>query len=140
METQRPKLAFMEGANEGAGRDVGDLGLKSTSAALKDLLDNLAVLNRTRNHVQMGNLKFESLCHAIATSVRDAASLMAAAAATEHSAAMRQRSLEARKLLLECAAGIVENAGHPFKVRLTFPDRISHQRDSIYDVCIRGGQ
>ena len=99
---------------EGAERE-GDLGLKSTSAALKDLLDNLKELERTRNHVQMGNLKFESLCHAIAASVRDAANLMAAAA-VEYSAPLPQRSLEARKSLLECATGIVENAGHPFKV------------------------
>lgn len=98
-----------------AGEMEGDLGLKSTSAALKELQDNLKELDRTRNHVQMGNLKFESLCHAIAASVRDAANLMAAGA-VEFSAPMRQRSLEARKSLLECATGIVENAGHPFKV------------------------
>ena len=97
-----------------------DLGLKSTSAALKDLVDNLKELDRTRNHVQMGNLKFESLCHAIAASVRDAANLMAAAA-VEFNAPMRQRSLEARKSLLECATGIVENAGHPFKVPFSSP-------------------
>ena len=109
----------MEIGNEGAEGE-GDLGLKSTSAALKELLENLKELDRTRNHVQMGNLKFESLCHAIAASVRDAANLMAAAAG-EFSAQMRQRSLEARKSLLECATGIVENAGHPFKVPFSSP-------------------
>ena len=51
-------------------------------------------------------------------SVRDAANLMAAAAG-EFGAPLRQRSLEARKSLLECATGIVENAGHPFKVQLS---------------------
>ena len=100
------------------GELAGELGLKSTSAALRDLVDNLRELDRTRNHVQMGNLKFESLCHAVAASVRDAANLMAAAAGGEHGAPLRQRSLEARKSLLECATGIVENAGHPFKVKV----------------------
>ena len=100
------------------GESAGELGLKSTSAALRELVDNLRELERTRNHVQMGNLKFESLCHAVAASVRDAANLMAAAAG-EHGAPLRQKSLEARKSLLECATGIVENAGHPFKVQLS---------------------
>ena len=111
---KKVRLSKMDIMTEGR---VGerDLGLKSTSAALKELVDNLKELDRTRNHVQMGNLKFESLCHAIAASVRDAANLMAAAA-VEFSAPMRQKSLEARKSLLECATGIVENAGHPFKV------------------------
>ena len=98
---------------------AGELGLKSTSAALRELAGNLKELDRTRNHVQMGNLKFESLCHAIAASVRDAANLMAKAAG-EYGAPLRQRSLDARKSLLECATGIVENAGHPFKVQSSF--------------------
>jgi hypothetical protein len=90
------------------------LSLVTTSNAIRGLASNLSELAPTRNHVQMGNLKFDSLCHSVAASVKEVASKLADLTPTED-AILRQRSLEARKMLLECATGAVDNSGHPFK-------------------------
>ncbi len=102
------------------------LGLNSSRGVLRDLSANVDTICKVRGRVQMGNIKFESLCHSVAASVRDATNKLAnmGGGGSEGGGELRQRSLEARKNLLECASGIVDHAGHPFKA-FSYMDRLS---------------
>lgn len=61
----------------------------------------------------MDNIRFESLCHGLASTVQEIS--LRLVQMTENEKSLRQEVLDCRKLLLECASGLVINAKHPFK-------------------------
>lgn len=105
--------------------ELDQFSTKGCEEVLKGLLVNIQHLISMRNHVQMGNLKFESLCHGVASSLQEMG--LRLTKLSEEDKNLREDVLLCRKNLLACASIIVLNAKHPFK---TFPFF-----DGIVQVC-----
>lgn len=105
----------------------------SSQQILASLDLSLNSLSTIRSHVQMGNLKFESLCHGVASSLQEISLRMVKMSSTDDNSELREQILQSRKSLLDCANVIVFNAQHPYKA---FPYLESISSDS----CVKALQ
>ncbi len=87
----------------------GKFAFTSTSEHLRHLALSARQLLTLRHHVRMGSLGFESLCHSLASGLQELSLRLSANAAPSDEVS------RCRRRLLDCAATLVTDAGHPFK-------------------------
>ena len=97
----------------------------SSTTALNSLVMGAGQLLTLKDRVQMGNLKFESLCHVLSSTLQEIS--LRLIKLTEEDKDLREQALGCRRVLLETASNILLNANHPYK---TFP-----YLEKVPDIC-----